>query len=718
VSAEYSWNARAVWAAMTVLAAAPDRRPLPFAQVWVGVQKLDPTLEEEWWQARSMYGGRTTAKVKMRYESINLVKAGWLHKHDRVWELTGPGRKALDRHQDDKGGLLAEAYELYTLWSRYRSQYEEACRLLGVALLSSSWVPLRGLAEYVDIDTELLAQFLQGSKPYGWYLALDDIGHPRGLPLYVDELEMDAWQQALTEAAAHGPLRWRSADELAELGRSTVLPQQKQHPQRRAWLLRDAEQRDSPAARWLDRRECTLASERLVVLAMNDDESDIYQRVDEAYPNLSAARRANLARALHTFLTRMQENDLLVAIDGNQMLVGRITGSARVEPWRGGSLLARDVDWADGVDESHLRYLFGGLGPATTAVEDVSHYLGDLGVLLDEDSDQEPIDEPDVATLPDTDDALLEALTMHDHGDWVQDLVELLRDRPQMVFQGPPGTGKTHLARALAMHLTRGQRENISLVQFHPSYGYEDFVEGFRPRQLGITLATSSAEEKKPSPDGVTLSEGGGAIVFDKASGPLLRLADKARGQARETFVLIIDEINRGDVARIFGELYFLLEYRDESIELMNGGGTPFRLPPNLVILGTMNNADRSITPMDGAMRRRFWFVDMHPDKAPVDAVLGNWLDRHKLSAEAALLLNALNRRLRESSAQRDDPGFRIGPSYLMQPAVHTHPRGLERVWEYQILPLLEELHWADEFDVITQFGLVALRGDLRRLSR
>lgn len=168
--------------------------------------------------------------------------------------------------------------------------------------------------------------------------------------------------------------------------------------------------------------------------------------------------------------------------------------------------------------------------------------------------------------------------------------------------------------------------------------------------------------------------------------------------------ILIIDEINRANLAKVFGELYFLLEYRDESIALQYSPDNTFSLPKNLYLIGTMNTADRSIALVDAAMRRRFAFVSMHPRHEPVRGLLRRWLGQHpEYGDEAAQLLDVLNDLL----VDRD---FAIGPSYLPKKSIYERPDGLERVWRTEILPLLEDLHHGEGVDVADVYGLAALR--------
>ena len=174
--------------------------------------------------------------------------------------------------------------------------------------------------------------------------------------------------------------------------------------------------------------------------------------------------------------------------------------------------------------------------------------------------------------------------------------------------------------------------------------------------------------------------------------------------------MLIIDEINRGNMPKIFGELYFLLEYRDEPMRLQYSSHEEFPLPPNLFVIGTMNTADRSIALVDAALRRRFAFVELSPNAEPVRGLLGKWLERHGLDPEPAALLETLNAMLLEADGDSD---VAIGPSYFMN-ASGASP-DLETVWEHDILPLLVERFHGTTRDVAAEFGLDAVQAEVAR---
>lgn len=257
----------------------------------------------------------------------------------------------------------------------------------------------------------------------------------------------------------------------------------------------------------------------------------------------------------------------------------------------------------------------------------------------------------------------------------VQEWADLLLESRQVIFQGPPGTGKTFIARKLALAVA-GHRDRVELVQFHPSYAYEDFVEGYRPT---------------------------GAGTFSLQPGPVKRLAAKATSAPEERFVLLIDEINRGNLAKVFGELYFLLEYRDEAITLQYSQ-MGFRLPPNVYIIGTMNTADRSIALLDMALRRRFRFVDLLPERPPLNGVLQRFLEAK--APDMAFLADMLD----DVNALLGDPHASIGPSHFLVKDTRTlTEEKAELIWNHAILPALAD-RFFDTPDELKRFEYQAVR--------
>lgn len=178
-----------------------------------------------------------------------------------------------------------------------------------------------------------------------------------------------------------------------------------------------------------------------------------------------------------------------------------------------------------------------------------------------------------------------------------------------------------------------------------------------------------------------------------------------ARDDPDHPYILVVDEVNRANLAKVFGELYFLLEYRNRVVALQYSPESEFTLPDNLYLIATMNTADRSIALVDAAMRRRFYFIPFFPRTEPVRGLLRRWLEARQLPTWPAELLDALNRQI-------EDEDFAIGPSYLMHPRI-AEPGRLERVWRHAILPLLEEHYFGTGVDIEARFGLDALTKDL-----
>ena len=232
--------------------------------------------------------------------------------------------------------------------------------------------------------------------------------------------------------------------------------------------------------------------------------------------------------------------------------------------------------------------------------------------------------------------------------------VRAIERKGQAILYGPPGTGKTYAAERLAKHLVAGGTGITELVQFHPAYAYEDFMQGIRPK----------ARE-------------GGGLDYPVVDGRFKQFCQQARG-TEGLSVLIIDEVNRANLARVFGELMYLLEYRDKSIPLASGG--TFSIPANVRIIGTMNTADRSIALVDHALRRRFAFLALYPDYQML-------LDYHATDGGAfdpARLITVL----RELNAKIGDRHYEVGTSFFMRADIEEQ---LPDVWRMEIEPYLEE---------------------------
>lgn len=251
-----------------------------------------------------------------------------------------------------------------------------------------------------------------------------------------------------------------------------------------------------------------------------------------------------------------------------------------------------------------------------------------------------------------------------------------------VILYGPPGTGKTHVAKLVARALT-GEDEaredgRFRLVQFHPSYAYEDFVQGMRP-DINQTQ-----------------------LQYKLHKGPFLSVAKAAVDQPDVFFVLLIDEINRGDPARIFGELLYALEYRDEAVALALGG--ELRVPSNLVVIGTMNSVDRSVALVDYALRRRFGFVRVDPDSE----VIGRERGTGVLGEVGPVVLDGFNTWLCEQLGREHV----LGHSFFLSRSLPDSADAFPRLWELDVGPLLEEYFFGDvaRFEAAREkwFALVA----------
>lgn len=256
----------------------------------------------------------------------------------------------------------------------------------------------------------------------------------------------------------------------------------------------------------------------------------------------------------------------------------------------------------------------------------------------------------------------------------LQRWIRAINRKGQAIIQGSPGTGKTFLAEHLAKYLIGGNHGFKDLVQFHSSYSYEDFIQGIRPE----------------SQDGI--------LTYPVVPGRFLKFCEKADSY-QGLCVLIIDEINRGNLSQIFGELMYLLEYRDKKIYL-SSTNEPFKIPINVRIIGTMNTSDRSIALVDYALRRRFAFISLDINYDILQRYHQKYTD---------FAVEGLIEIIKKINKEISDRHYQIGISYFLTKSI---AEDIEDIWEMEIEPYLEE-YFFDSPDTADNFRWNKIKKDI-----
>ena len=259
----------------------------------------------------------------------------------------------------------------------------------------------------------------------------------------------------------------------------------------------------------------------------------------------------------------------------------------------------------------------------------------------------------------------------------IQEIIQSLEVKKNIVLQGPPGVGKTFIAKKIAYEMMQSTDDTkIRMIQFHQSYAYEDFIQGIRPSEKS----------------------------FKVKNGIFFEFCKKAELEPDQKFFFIIDEINRGNLSKIFGELMMLIESDKRGkysvpLTYSDKDDAPFSVPENLYLIGTMNTADRSLAIVDYALRRRFRFVTLNPK---FNNRFKEFLNSKGLTKdfiqEISSKLNLLNEKIRTD--KNLGQGFLIGHSFFCITNSKNEKKWFEDIIKFEIAPLLEE-YWFDDIEKV-----------------
>ena len=417
----------------------------------------------------------------------------------------------------------------------------------------------------------------------------------------------------------------------------------------------------------------------IMVLGMNDigdysqydSKESLRQELISTYDNSTS--RKNQALMAWNFANKLAINDVIFAKRSNTLVgKGIVTGDYIFDDSRQEYKNIRTVKWLQIGEWEHPGK---SVAKRLTDITSYTDYIEKLITIftpdeLDDVDTQPEVDYPEYSSADFLSDVYM---SEQDY----ETLVNVLKMKKNIILQGAPGVGKTFTAKRLAYSIIGAKNpDRVQMIQFHQSYSYEDFIEGYRPTENGFTI-------KK---------------------GSFYKFCKLAEDDDENDYFFIIDEINRGNLSKIFGELFMLIEKDKRGIELqLLYSDENFSVPPNVYIIGMMNTADRSLAMLDYALRRRFSFFTMKPGFNTIG--FQTYQDSLKSDAFKKLIscIKQLNSKIAADISLGE--GFCIGHSYFCGLTAKTATvRTLTSIIEYELIPLLKE-YWFDEPEKIIDWS-------------
>lgn len=416
-----------------------------------------------------------------------------------------------------------------------------------------------------------------------------------------------------------------------------------------------------------------LGWEKLGDFRLFDSRDEVREKMRETYDNESSFTNSSLA--VWQFANDIKKGDVVFVKKGLYKIIGRgvVVGDYEFDDERSDYNNVRKMKWTHIGEWKHPGQA---VMKTLTDITDYTDYVEKLNAFFDiEEDDKEENKEFDPY---DGDDFLSEVFISQEK---YETMVGLLKRKKNIIIQGAPGVGKSFAAKRLAYSIIGEKNTSrVKLVQFHQSYSYEDFIVGFRP------------SEKEN-------------VQFEKKYGVFYEFCKKAIDDIENEYFFIIDEINRGNLSKIFGELLLLIEHdkrgKEHKIQLLYSK-EDFYVPENVYIIGMMNTADRSLAMIDYALRRRFSFVEFEPAfESDGFKNMKNEIANERYNRLIKEVEN-LNKEIEADASL--GKGFRIGHSYF----VPNEIRDVDAQWfsdivQFDIVPLLEE-YWFDESEKVNSW--------------